>query len=171
MKADLILYGLIIGLAVNLYLGLFKTSDSGIIQYFNDTINEDYYGIPLTYSTQRFYYSGDHIFRVQYLSPLFFLFDWLTLSSISLITLVFFFHEETVKVNIKNNVMQIKEGSETFVVEVCRNADGSIWGVYPDRKQQVGDTMLYPNAVRNLLLLFSEGAIELEDFPREQVKA
>lgn len=63
----------------------------------------------------------------------------------------------------------IKENNKTFHVEICRNSDGSIWGVYPNK--EVNNEMIFPDSIRNLLILVRRGIVHFEDFPRTKEKA
>lgn len=62
----------------------------------------------------------------------------------------------------------IRENNKTFQVEICRNKDGAIWGVHPNK--EIYDDMIFPDAIRNLLILVRRGILCIEDFPRTTEK-
>lgn len=62
----------------------------------------------------------------------------------------------------------IRESDQTFRVDICRNKDGSIWGVYPNK--DLGDEIIFPDAMRNLLILVRRGILHFEDFQRTKGK-
>lgn len=61
----------------------------------------------------------------------------------------------------------IKEGDYKCEFEITRNSDGTAWGVYPNKPNS--PDMVYQNAMRNILILASQGYLSLEDFPRTEV--
>lgn len=73
---------------------------------------------------------------------------------------------EKVDVDVKESGFEIREGAKTFSVDIMRDQDGSIWGVYPAKPQN--DDILFADGIRNLLILFRKGALKLEDFPRRK---
>jgi Arc/MetJ-type ribon-helix-helix transcriptional regulator len=78
--------------------------------------------------------------------------------------------DSKVSVDVKEKVVEIRENGQTFTVEIERNSKGAIWGVYPNRVPAVTDEIIFPNAMRNLLILFRKGILKLEDFPRPREK-
>ena len=75
---------------------------------------------------------------------------------------------EKIKVDIKETGLTIQENGETFQVEIMRNRDNSIWGVYPEKPNN--DTCIFTDGMRNILLLVRKGIFKLEDFPRKVIK-
>ena len=75
---------------------------------------------------------------------------------------------EKIKVDIKETGFTIQENGETFQVEIMRNRDNLIWGVYPEKPNN--DTCVFTDGMRNILLLVRKGILKLEDFPRKVIK-
>jgi len=73
---------------------------------------------------------------------------------------------EKVDVDVKESGFEIREGDKTLCVEIMRNADGSIWGVYPAKPKN--NDIIFTDGLRNLLILFRKGVLKLEDFPRQK---
>jgi len=69
-------------------------------------------------------------------------------------------------IDIQENVVEIREDDKVYYVEIMRDKDGSIWGVYPDKELQY--PCLYRDNMRNLLILFKKGILKLEDFQRKE---
>jgi len=69
-------------------------------------------------------------------------------------------------IDVRESSVEIRENGKVYTVEIMRDKDGTIWGVYPDRT--FSDYCIYPNGMRNLLILFKKGILKLEDFPREK---
>jgi Arc/MetJ-type ribon-helix-helix transcriptional regulator len=75
---------------------------------------------------------------------------------------------EKVSIETLETGVLIREGSKTFQVEICRDQDGSVWGVYPNKG--IDDGIIFPDAIRNLLILVRKGILHIEDFPRVEKK-
>jgi Arc/MetJ-type ribon-helix-helix transcriptional regulator len=75
---------------------------------------------------------------------------------------------EKVSIETLETGVLIRESNKTFQVEICRNKDGSIWGIYPNK--EINDDMIFPDATRNLLILARTGILRIEDFPRRKEK-
>jgi len=68
-------------------------------------------------------------------------------------------------IDVRESQVEIREAGKVYYVEVMHDKDGKIWGVYPDKT--FSDYCVYPNGMRNLLILFEKRVLKLEDFPRE----
>jgi Arc/MetJ-type ribon-helix-helix transcriptional regulator len=75
---------------------------------------------------------------------------------------------EKVDVDIREAAVEISENGRVHTVELKRDKDGSIWGVYPDKPQNID--CVFTDGMRNLLILFRKGILKLEDFPRQKFK-
>ena len=73
---------------------------------------------------------------------------------------------EKVDIEVREAAVEIVENGQEFTVEIQRNNDGSVWGVYPAKPQN--DDCVFTDGVRNLFILFRKGILKLEDFPRRK---
>jgi Arc/MetJ-type ribon-helix-helix transcriptional regulator len=73
-----------------------------------------------------------------------------------------------IKVDIKETGLTILENGNTFQVEIMRDRDNSIWGVYPEKPNN--DTCVFADGMRNIILLIRKGVLKLQDFPRKVAK-
>jgi len=71
------------------------------------------------------------------------------------------------KFDVRESIIEIREDGELYTLEIVRDKDGTIWGVYPDKRDYQSD-MVYSNGIRNLLIAFQRGILKLDDFPREK---
>lgn len=78
--------------------------------------------------------------------------------------------DETDKIqfDVKETALILRENDRTFEIEIMRDKDNSIWGVYPEKPQD--DTCVFADGMRNILLLSRKGFLKLEDFPRKPTK-
>jgi len=76
---------------------------------------------------------------------------------------------EKVDVDVRESEVEIREKGQVYTVNIQRNKNGTIWGVYPNRRPSEGDSdIVFPDGMRNLLILFRKGVLKLEDFPRQK---
>lgn len=71
---------------------------------------------------------------------------------------------EKVSVDVKETAVEIRENGQVYTVEICRDPDGSIWGIYPNKPASFD--LVFVTGLRNLFILFRKGILKLEDFPR-----
>lgn len=69
-------------------------------------------------------------------------------------------------INIKESSIEIKENGETYTVEIMREKDGTIWGVYPNKPNS--SDIIFQDGMRNLAILFQKGILKLDDFRRQK---
>ena len=79
---------------------------------------------------------------------------------------------EGVDVDVKESAVEIREAGQVWTVEIQRDPDGKIWGVYPGKP--VNDDVIFTDGIRNLLILFQKGILRFEDLrkrlnPNEKV--
>jgi hypothetical protein len=60
----------------------------------------------------------------------------------------------------------ITEEGVTSFVEILRNKDGTVWGVYANKPNS--DSCTFQDGVRNILILASMGYLQIKDFPRQK---
>jgi len=73
---------------------------------------------------------------------------------------------ERVDVDVKESAVEIREAGQVWTVEIQRDSDGSIWGVYPGKP--VNDDIIFADGIRNLLILFQKGILRFEDLKRRK---
>jgi len=69
-------------------------------------------------------------------------------------------------IEIREDSVEIIENGQSHLVEICRNKDGTIWGVYSDKP--INKDMVFADGVRNILILAKKGVLKLEDVPRRK---
>jgi len=70
-------------------------------------------------------------------------------------------------IDVQESAVKIRENGKVYTVEIMRNEDGSIWGIYPDKETH--ETCIFTGDLRNLYILFKKGILKLEDFPRQKL--
>jgi len=75
---------------------------------------------------------------------------------------------QRVDVDVKESAVEIREAGQVWTVEIQRDPDGKIWGVYPGKP--VNDDMIFTDGLRNLLILFQKGVLRFEDLKRRPAK-
>jgi len=71
-------------------------------------------------------------------------------------------------IDVRESSIEIRENGKTYTVEIMRDKDGKVWGVYPDKTNS--DDCIFANGMRNLLILFEKKILKIDDFPREKPK-
>jgi len=73
---------------------------------------------------------------------------------------------QCVDVDAKEATVEIREAGQVWTVEIQRDPDGSIWGVYPGKP--INDDVIFADGIRNLLILFQKGILRFEDLKRRK---
>jgi Arc/MetJ-type ribon-helix-helix transcriptional regulator len=73
---------------------------------------------------------------------------------------------EKVDVDVREAAVEIRENGKVYTVEIMRDPDGSIWGIYPNKPDS--PDAIFVSGLRNLFILFRKGILKLEDLPRRK---
>lgn len=68
-------------------------------------------------------------------------------------------------VDMRESTIEIRENGKVYILEIMRDKNGVIWGVYPNRPDE---DIVFVDGVRNLLIAFKKGILKLEDLPRRK---